>query len=76
MKSERFEEKGITVFKAVVISVILAAVVVGSTMCAPSPQEAKEGATLAIEHFSVIEGTTRLEPMTAQESESPKSIPM
>ena len=58
MKSKRFEEKGITAFRAVVISIILATVVIGSTMCAPSPQEAKEGATLAIEHFSVIEGTT------------------
>jgi len=60
-----------------VISAILAAVVIGSTMCAPSqpaeapeeaeapaemaeeaPEEMEEGATLAIEHFSIIEGTT------------------
>jgi basic membrane lipoprotein Med (substrate-binding protein (PBP1-ABC) superfamily) len=59
MKSKRFREKGITAFRAVVISAILAAVVIGSTMCAPSePVEVKEGATLAIEHFSIIEGTT------------------
>jgi basic membrane lipoprotein Med (substrate-binding protein (PBP1-ABC) superfamily) len=59
MKSKRFREKGITAFRAVVISAILAAVVIGSTMCAPSePAEVKEGATLAIEHFSIIEGTT------------------
>jgi len=70
MKSELFGEKRSTMFRAVVILVILAALVVG---CAPSPateapppatEEAKEmpeaeaGATLAIEHFSIIEGTT------------------
>ncbi len=55
MNSKHLQDKGITVFRAVVISIILVTVVVG---CAPSGQEAKEGATLAIEHFSVIEGTT------------------
>jgi basic membrane lipoprotein Med (substrate-binding protein (PBP1-ABC) superfamily) len=71
MKSRLLGEKGITVFRAVVISVTLAAVVIG---CAPSPtaeappptaevveevpKEVEEGATLAIEHFSIIEGTT------------------
>lgn len=76
MKSKLLGEKGITAFKAVIISVVLAAVVMG---CAPSspaappaaaptavtevatetPQEAAEkSATLAIEHFSIIEGTT------------------
>jgi len=71
MKSKRFKEKGITVFRVAVISAILAAVVMGSTMCAPSqpveapeeaveeaPEEMEEPATLAIEHFSIIEGTT------------------
>ena len=71
MKSKRFREKGITVFRAAVISAMLAAVVMGSTMCAPSqpaevpeeaveeaPEEMEEPATLAIEHFSIIEGTT------------------
>ena len=81
MKSSLFGKKGITVFRPVVISVILAAVVIGSTMCAPAPpavapapateapapatevveevpEEVSEGATLAIEHFSIIEGTT------------------
>jgi len=56
MKS-RFSGKGAVGFRAVVILVTLAAVTIGSTMCGPS-QDAKEGATLAIEHFSVIEGTT------------------
>ena len=56
MKS-RFSGKGAVGFRAVVILVTLAAVTIGATMCGPS-QDAKEGATLAIEHFSVIEGTT------------------
>ncbi len=65
MKSRLFGEKGITVFAVVVISLVLAVVVVG---CAPAPpaeeaveeapEEMEEGATLAIEHFSIIEGTT------------------
>jgi basic membrane protein A len=96
MKSKLFREKGITVFGKVVISVVLAVVVIGSTMCAPppateappapteaapapteaapppteaapteappteaaAPAEAAEEITLAIEHFSIIEGTT------------------
>jgi basic membrane protein A len=64
MKSLLLGEKGIAVLRAVVISVLLVAVAVGSTMCAPSqpaeeaPEGAQESATLAIEHFSVIEGTT------------------
>ncbi|GAB4527932.1 MAG: BMP family ABC transporter substrate-binding protein [Anaerolineae bacterium] len=83
-------------FGKVAISIVLAVVVIGSTMCAPPPatqapppaateeaapteaapppaeeaveeaapaeeapaEEAGEGATLAIEHFSIIEGTT------------------
>ena len=67
MKSKLFGKKGITLSRAVVVSVMLAAVVMGSTTCAPAPpaevvpevpEEVKEGATLAIEHFSIIEGTT------------------
>lgn len=88
MKSRLFAEKGITVFTPIVISIMLAALVIGSTSCvAPAPTEAPppateaapaateaapaateaveeapeemaEGATLAIEHFSIIEGTT------------------
>ncbi|MFQ5804450.1 MAG: BMP family ABC transporter substrate-binding protein [Candidatus Methylomirabilales bacterium] len=67
MKSKLLREKGIAAFRAVAISVILAAVVIGTTMCVPAtptevvkemPKEVAEGATLAIEHFSIIEGTT------------------
>ena len=67
MKGGLLEKKGITVLRAVLVSVVLAAVVLGSTMCAPPPtevteeappEEVEEGAILAIEHFSVIEGTT------------------
>ena len=49
--------KGFSLFKAVVFCVILAALVIG---CSTSQtEEATEGeATLAIEHFSIIEGTT------------------
>jgi basic membrane protein A len=80
MKSKLFK-KEIAVFRVTVISVMLAAVVLGSTSCAvPTPpeapppateaapaateameevpEEAQEGVTLAIEHFSIIEGTT------------------
>jgi len=66
MRSKLVGGKGI--FRAVMIPVILAAVVVGSTTCAPAPsptpvvkeviKEVKAVATLAIEHFSIIEGTT------------------
>jgi basic membrane lipoprotein Med (substrate-binding protein (PBP1-ABC) superfamily) len=75
MKGKLLREKGITVLRAVMISVILAAVAMATTMCAPAtptevptevpkeapqevPTEAKKGATLAIEHFSIIKGTT------------------
>ena len=58
MKGRLLREKGNTAFRAAMISMMLVVVVMGSTMCGPSPQGAKEGATLAIEHFSVIEGTT------------------
>jgi basic membrane lipoprotein Med (substrate-binding protein (PBP1-ABC) superfamily) len=54
---DHFRYKGVSLFKAVVFCVILAALVIG---CSTSqPEEATEGeATLAIEHFSIIEGTT------------------
>ncbi|MBS1253609.1 MAG: Purine-binding protein [Anaerolineales bacterium] len=74
MGSKLFGKNGITVFRAVIISVVLAVVVMG---CAPSspapspteatgagqeateaPEAAEEGVTLTIEHFSIIEGTT------------------
>ena len=59
-------EQEITVLRAVLISLILV-VAIGSLACAAptpteapkeQPKEAAEGATLAIEHFSVIAGTT------------------
>jgi len=63
MKGKLLGEKAITALRVVVISVVLVAVALGLAMCAPSQpaevaEEAAEGATLAIEHFSVIEGTT------------------
>ncbi len=54
MKSRLSGKKG---FRVVVILVTLVTAALGLTMCGPS-QDAQEGATLAIEHFSVIEGTT------------------
>ena len=47
--------------KTVLFMAIMTVVVLGTAMCAPATEEApmaEEGATLAIEHFSVIEGTT------------------
>jgi basic membrane lipoprotein Med (substrate-binding protein (PBP1-ABC) superfamily) len=75
MESKLLRDKGIIVPRTAVVSLVLVALVLGSTMCAPSepaeepppPTEAveeapeaaeAEAATLAIEHFSVIEGTT------------------
>ena len=74
MKSRLLGQKVMAVLRAVVISITLLAVALGSTMCAPSqpteappaptevveavPEEGTKSATLAIEHFSVIEGTT------------------
>jgi basic membrane lipoprotein Med (substrate-binding protein (PBP1-ABC) superfamily) len=68
-KSKLFGEKGITILTVLVISVMLATVVTGCVVPTPTeapaaeaveevPEEAEEGATLAIEHFSIIEGTT------------------
>jgi basic membrane lipoprotein Med (substrate-binding protein (PBP1-ABC) superfamily) len=61
MKGEIWGKKGIAAFRAVVISLVLASMVLGLVMCGTSEQTAepeKESATLAIEHFSIIEGTT------------------
>jgi basic membrane protein A len=59
MKSKLDRETGRTMFRALLISVTLAAVVLGATMCGPAaPSEEEKAATLAIEHFSIIEGTT------------------
>jgi basic membrane lipoprotein Med (substrate-binding protein (PBP1-ABC) superfamily) len=56
MASKPFSKKGITLFGVVAIFILLAGLTVG---CAPAePEQVMEGATLAIEHFSVIEGTT------------------
>jgi basic membrane lipoprotein Med (substrate-binding protein (PBP1-ABC) superfamily) len=57
MKDKRFREKGTTVFRALLVGVMLAAVVAG---CGPSEdaEVSTEAVTLAIEHFSIIEGTT------------------
>ena len=57
MRSKPFTKKGITLFKAVVFCVLIAALVIGCT--SSQPEEVSEGdATLAIEHFSIIDGTT------------------
>jgi simple sugar transport system substrate-binding protein len=60
MFSKLFPEKLGAGFRTVVVLLILAVVLLGTTMCAPTDEGApSEGeATLAIEHFSVIEGTT------------------
>jgi basic membrane protein A len=79
MKSQSLGEKRTTVFRAVMISAVLVAVVIGLATCAPSapapaptsvptaaptaavkevPKEVTGGVTLAIEHFSIIAGTT------------------
>lgn len=69
MIGKLFPEKYGPFVRIILISMLLTAVLVGTTMCAPAPateapEEAPEevveveGATLAIEHFSVIEGTT------------------
>ena len=76
MKRLLFEGKEKSISRLFISSVILAAVVLGTTMCAPAqptaepPSEATEAPaeviteapaqdiTLAIEHFSIIEGTT------------------
>jgi len=71
MMGKLLREKEITVLRSVLISLILVVVAIGSLACAAptpaeapkeapkaAPKEAAEGATLAIEHFSVIAGTT------------------
>jgi len=70
MKSRLSDKQGITAVRAVVIWALLAAVVVGSATCgAPTattvptvvqapPTAVTKEVTLAIEHFSVIQGTT------------------
>jgi len=76
MKSRLCQEKGNSIFRVLIFSVILAALVLGTTMCAPpqpaaqptappteapaavTTEAAAQDVTLAIEHFSIIEGTT------------------
>jgi basic membrane lipoprotein Med (substrate-binding protein (PBP1-ABC) superfamily) len=60
MISKLFPEKHGAVIRAVGIVVMMTVIVLGTAMCAPAevPDEGPEGAVLAIEHFSVIEGTT------------------
>ncbi|MFQ5340797.1 MAG: BMP family ABC transporter substrate-binding protein [Anaerolineae bacterium] len=67
MMGKLLREKEITVLRSVLIPLILVVVAIGSLACAAptpteapkaAPKEAAEGATLAIEHFSVIAGTT------------------
>ena len=56
MIRELFAKKRLTVFKVIAITVILAMVLIA---CAPAtPEQVVDEATLAIEHFSQIEGTT------------------
>ncbi len=50
-----------TLFRMVVISIVLPAMVMGLAGCAPSappPTQEVKSVTLAIEHFSIIKGTT------------------
>jgi basic membrane protein A len=60
MKAKFVGEKGIVALRIVVIALVLATVLLGSTACDSSeePEEEAKTATLAIEHFSIIEGTT------------------
>ncbi|NIS83073.1 MAG: BMP family ABC transporter substrate-binding protein [Anaerolineales bacterium] len=59
MISRLFPGKNDRIFRVVGITVIMIAVVLGTAMCAPTPEApSEEAVTLAIEHFSVIEGTT------------------
>jgi basic membrane protein A len=60
MKSKLFGEKVSAVLRTAAILAVLAMVVLSTAMCGSLQPggEAPEGATLAIEHFSIIEGTT------------------
>lgn len=59
MKSRLWRDKG-QLFRATIVFAVLVAVVLGATSCGQSDAEAPDTgeATLAIEHFSIIEGTT------------------
>ncbi len=60
MISKLLPKKHGKLLRVVGIAVVTAVMLLGTAMCAPAevPDEAPEGAVLAIEHFSVIEGTT------------------
>ncbi len=58
MRGKVFGQGGIAVSRALAIAILLAVVVVSSVTCGATPTPVPENATLAIEHFSVIEGTT------------------
>ena len=55
------EKKGSGTLRMLLVLLLMVAVVLGTTQCSPAEETAEEGdeqITLAIEHFSVIEGTT------------------
>jgi basic membrane lipoprotein Med (substrate-binding protein (PBP1-ABC) superfamily) len=67
MISKFYTVKNGALLRAVGIGVLMTVLALGTAMCAPAVEEApvveeapavEEGVTLAIEHFSVIEGTT------------------
>ncbi|TET96580.1 MAG: BMP family ABC transporter substrate-binding protein [Anaerolineales bacterium] len=60
MISKLLPKKHGALLRVVGIAVVTAVMLLGTAMCAPAevPEEVPEGAVLAIEHFSVIEGTT------------------
>ncbi len=61
MISKRFPKSTRALLRMAKIAGLMAVVVLATTMCAPAADEgpaAEKSATLAIEHFSVIEGTT------------------
>jgi hypothetical protein len=63
MKNRFFGEKGSLAVRTAAILALLAAVVLTATMCGPAQpgdetSGTRDAATLAIEHFSIIEGTT------------------
>jgi len=59
MKVKFVGKQGMTLLRVAVTSLVLAAVVMGLVSCKSSESEEEaKSATLAIEHFSIIEGTT------------------
>jgi basic membrane lipoprotein Med (substrate-binding protein (PBP1-ABC) superfamily) len=58
MKGKVFGQRMNAVVRKAAILAVLAAVVLTTAMCGATGGDAPENATLAIEHFSIIEGTT------------------